>query len=112
MKSVHLFLCLCPPSEGGDQTCGEWDKMENNFENHRCLHDAKPYDRDSLRSSLTSNHNLADHKCVSPGKPKHLSQEPGQDLTLTQINVNMRFIRNNESFLIQSFILYNYRVCV
>ncbi|MCI4377789.1 hypothetical protein PGIGA_G00207550, partial [Pangasianodon gigas] len=55
-------------TESSDLTCSEWDKMENDSENHQCLHDAKPYDCDLHRTSFTSNHNLTNHKSVSPGE--------------------------------------------
>ncbi|XP_053484558.1 BCL6A transcription repressor b [Ictalurus furcatus] len=55
-------------TESTDLTCGEWDKMENDSENHQCLHDGKLYDCDVLRTSFTSNHNLTNHKSVSPGE--------------------------------------------
>ncbi|KAK3546744.1 hypothetical protein QTP70_033606, partial [Hemibagrus guttatus] len=57
-------------TESSDLTCSEWDRMENDSENHQCLHDAKPYDCDLLRSSFTSNHNLTNHKPVSPAGEK------------------------------------------
>ncbi|KAF7705990.1 BCL6A transcription repressor b [Silurus meridionalis] len=55
-------------TESTDPAWSEWDKMENDSENHQCLHDPKSYDCDLLRTSFTSNHNLTNHKSVSPGE--------------------------------------------
>ncbi|XP_027009468.1 BCL6A transcription repressor b isoform X1 [Tachysurus fulvidraco] len=57
-------------TESSDLTCSEWDKMENDSENHQCLHDAKAYDCDLLRTSFSSNHNHTNHKPVSPAGEK------------------------------------------
>ncbi|TSL47706.1 B-cell CLL/lymphoma 6 member B protein [Bagarius yarrelli] len=55
-------------AESDNLTCSEWNKLENDSEKHKCLHQTKPYDCDILQTSLTSNHNLTKHKSNHSGE--------------------------------------------